>query len=474
MAKEPYRNAKQRALLKTALTKKRYVDEFRSKLRPLPKGGPSWRGVDEGRRANCGSGSEFLLQVGHLLVREEHSEQIRVILDKMGLLADEDRTEEQGAPEQRGQYDERGNAGRPRPGEPIGAAVIAGLRLVRLEGVADGQATLDALKIIRDGGAFRGEWIRGLGPGAAAPNHVVHICGDAGGCPATEPEPVPLISAPHPGPAVDRCAGEGVRIVVVDTGFDKSAAERSPWLASVDGEPDENIKENGTLEEYAGHGTFIAGVIRSVAPRSEVYVRSVFNFGGGVLEDDLIATLDRVLECDDPDIISMSAGTYAYDASGMLAFAVFNERRLSRHKGVALVTAAGNEGIRQPFWPAAAPYAVSVGALDTHWRGRASFSNHGGWVDVYAPGQDLINAFPVGTYEYRELEEEREAAGRREPFRGMARWSGTSFSTPVVAALIAARMSRTGENGRDAAAALIAQGRTQARPGVGAVLLPEG
>jgi subtilase family serine protease len=50
----------------------------------------------------------------------------------------------------------------------------------------------------------------------------------------------------------------------------------------------------------------------------------------------------------------------------------------------------------------------------------------------------------------------------------LARWDGTSFSAPVVAGMIAARMGQTGENAKDARDALLAQAEDV--PGLGKAL----
>ncbi|GAA1563769.1 S8/S53 family peptidase [Kribbella karoonensis] len=307
-----------------------------------------------------------------------------------------------------------------------------------------------------------------LGRGVVTPEHLFYVCPSVSPCPATEPEEVPPGSPPDPvlpTPFLPAGAadGRGVKVVVLDVGW--SAAPAAYWLGGVTGDPENAFDGSGRIRPYAGHGTFIAGVLRSVARNVEVVVKSYFTTAGAIWEFDLAEALDEVLGLA-PDIISLSAGTRTRFDLPPLGLDVFIKTRLDRINGLALVAAAGNEATRDYFWPAAFPETVGVGALADNGRDRASFSNFGGWVDVYAPGSDLVNAFLTGEYECTEPPH----TGEIRTFEGMARWSGTSFATPLVAGLIAGRMSVTGENAVQAADALLAFARTQPAPGTGPVL----
>lgn len=304
-----------------------------------------------------------------------------------------------------------------------------------------------------------------LGVGVATPDHVVHITGNAGACPATEPEDVDLPPLPpvSTDPASD---GTGVLVSVVDTGFLPAVRAAHPWLEGVTG--DEEQFDPASIGPFVGHGTFVAGIIRCLAPEAQVRVEGFLTHGGTIFESEIVIQLDDALDRV-PDVICLSAGTMTRRNLSLLGFQVFWENRLRHYKGTVLVAAAGNDRGRGPFWPAAFPWAIAVGSLGQDG-GRAAFSNYGSWVDVYTLGEGIINAFPNGRYTYQEPPR---AGDVHEFTHGMARWSGTSFSTPIVAGMIAARMSATGENGRQAADVLLDFARRNARPRVGAILQPE-
>jgi subtilisin family serine protease len=243
------------------------------------------------------------------------------------------------------------------------------------------------------------------------------------------------------------------------------------WLAGVSGDPDPlgPVLPGGALDipKYAGHGTFGSGVARSQAPEAAVHVTRLFAKCGGEWEHVIAQRLAELAagqftQGRSPDIVNLSAGGYTRKNRPPLSFTNF----FQQHPGFTLTAAAGNDATGRPFFPAACPQAIAVGALGADGQHRAWFSNFGDWVDVYAPGEALVNAFATGIYTYQEPP--RRPA--RQAFHGMARWSGTSFSAPLVAGLIAARMSANGEPAAAAAAALLGHAAAHAVSGVGPVL----
>jgi hypothetical protein len=313
-----------------------------------------------------------------------------------------------------------------------------------------------------------------LGHGIATPNHVLTVAGgEPGVCPATEPQEVyydiePFPSVCHGG------GGAGVLVYMADTGLLRDAATHS-WLEGVrmanpaeDADPREPLQGDlPQIPAYTGHGTFVAGVLRCIAPATEILVENAFSIAGSQLESDLVPRLDAALGLG-VDVFHLTIACSSRNDLPLIAFQEW--LRKVRQSNAVCIAAAGNSGTDRKSWPAAFPGVIGVGALGGDWRGLATFSNFGSWVDVYAPGRDLISAYATGKYTchvYPYKDEVRK-------FYGMAKWSGTSFATPIVSGLIASRMSRTGENARQAAAAVLAEARSQAIPGVGPVLWPSG
>jgi hypothetical protein len=321
-----------------------------------------------------------------------------------------------------------------------------------------------------------------LGERVATPDHILYLSPVP--CPANEPIEVPPGTVdPVPPPGLNahgcrpcrgvhrpECDGDGVFVSIVDTGLMLDAAAGHPWLVGVQGTVEDpyTVDSNGQtiIVPYAGHGTFVAGVARCMAPKASAYVERAFDIAGADYETMLPASLEDALDRN-PDILVFTFCTTTRLDQSLMTFDDFLDTRIRYMKGLLVLAPAGNNGEPRPNWPAAYHEVLSVGALSANWRDRAYFSNYGKWVDVYAPGQDLINAFPAGTYVCTEP-----PVGQHREFQGMAKWSGTSFSTPVVAGLIAARMSATGENAQQAADSLLRLACSQTIPGVGAVLYP--
>ncbi|ASK66874.1 hypothetical protein CFK39_14850 [Brachybacterium avium] len=247
---------------------------------------------------------------------------------------------------------------------------------------------------------------------------------------------------------------------------------------------------NGRLEALAGHGTFVAGIIRQRCAHAHLLDVPVMGAQGTVAESDVLLALGELLRLHRRDevpgrsadgtpagrldVVNLSMGYYHETPEDPTAAAPLALLLTSfAAAGVAVVAAAGNDATTTPFYPAAlsrdlseTPPLIGVGALTPDGGAVAAFSNHGDWVGALAPGAAVVSTVPVtlqGSHQ-RSLEANRDdplPRGTIDPddySSGFALWSGTSFAAPWIAGEVAARTTRPGGVGAAAEAVLAVRG----------------
>ncbi len=150
------------------------------------------------------------------------------------------------------------------------------------------------------------------------------------------------------------------------------------------------IDDDAVAEDCNGHGTHVAGTIggatRGVARDVKLVAVRVLNCKGTGSYSAIIAGVDWVTaHAAKPAVANMSLG-------GTTSKALDDAVNRSIAKGVTYAVAAGNDhqnACKQS--PADAPNAITVGATDATDT-RASFSNYGSCLDIFAPGVRIESA----------------------------------------------------------------------------------
>jgi subtilisin family serine protease len=150
--------------------------------------------------------------------------------------------------------------------------------------------------------------------------------------------------------------------------------------------------------------------VSGVSPGVEILPLRVLNARGEGWLSDIAAAIDYAV-LNQAKVINLSLGGSIDSAIIRVAI----ERAVAQ--GVIVVGAAGNGGTGVPAsFPAAYPGVIAVGAT-TRDNLIATYSHQGNYIDVAAPGSDILSSWPFGS--------------------GYARLSGTSMAAPHVAGLAA-------------------------------------
>jgi len=190
-------------------------------------------------------------------------------------------------------------------------------------------------------------------------------------------------------------AGQGVHVYVLDTGIRTThndfGGRAIPTLEILGNGVKECKGSTGCARDGHGHGTHCAGTVGGskfgVAKKATLHAVKVLTDNNGGQWSWFASALDWIVRNgEEPAVVSASIkgrGTFQF-----LKTAVEG----AVNHGITVVVCAGNENDNGcKISPGYIPAAISVGATNSN-DGRASFSNYGTCVDIFAPGVNINSA----------------------------------------------------------------------------------
>lgn len=215
--------------------------------------------------------------------------------------------------------------------------------------------------------------------------------------------------------------GAGITVAVVDSGVAAVNDLSGALLAGRTFLFDDGVGTPGQTDQN-GHGTHVAGIIGAranngtaiagMAPGVSILPVRVLDATGEGYDGDIASGITWAVD-QGASVVNLSLG--GPDPS----FAVETAVNYAESHGVVVVTAAGNSGTtgNAGSYPSAYPTPIAVGAL-TITGALASFSTRAPYVDVVAPGVNIVSLYYASA-------------------SGTATITGTSQAAPHVSALVA-------------------------------------
>lgn len=207
-------------------------------------------------------------------------------------------------------------------------------------------------------------------------------------------------------------------VAILDTGVDYNHRDlrNNIWFnhAELAGDPNVDDDNNGYVDDVFGynfaydtndplddngHGTHVSGTIAAdgnnaldvagVSWNAKIMALKFLDVTGKGFTDDAARAFYYAVD-NGADVVSNSWGGAGFSQ------ALEDAINYAHSQGLIIVASAGNDDSNRPVYPAFYENVIAVAATDSNDQ-RAPFSNYGDWVDLAAPGVDILSLRAAGT-----------------------------------------------------------------------------